>query len=282
MKIRVVTEDITWSKVPVRYDANVEVIGTIRSGANLEIEGDLEVFGSVEDATIGVGGSVFIEGGFLGTGTGRIRCGGDFQARFIQNQQVTSNGSIRILRSLVSSRVLSSGDIVVGNRAEGGIIGGQVNAYGEVKAAVIGSPRPVMTRIEVGFDPVVLEEIAELESEAMDLTRKRIGFTKDLRTVLEGDAAGASSETIVDLKAAADAIQADLTLVGMKILDLRKGATANSDGTVTVWQRSYPPVEVAICSSKILNDRETGPVVFRLFEDRVIHDTWSIGYGGTT
>ncbi len=282
MKIRVVTEDITRSRVPIRYDGNVEVIGTIRSGANLEIAGDLEVFGSVEDATIKAEGNVFIEGGFLGTGTGCITCGGDFEARFVQSQSVRAVGSVRISKSLVSSYTLSSGEVTVGDRNSGSIIGGQVNAYGKVEAAIVGSPRPVMTRIDVGLDPVVSEKIAELESEAMDLTKKRIGFIKDLGSVLDADAVGGKAEAAIDLKAAADAIQADLTLVGIKIMELRKGAGTNPDGTVNVWQESYPPVEISICSSKVLNDRWTGPVIFRLFENRIILDTWSMGNGGTT
>jgi uncharacterized protein (DUF342 family) len=282
MKIRVVTEDITRSRAPIRYDGNVEVIGTVRSGANLEIDGDLEVFGSVEDATINARGNVFIEAGFLGTGTGLITCGGDFEARFVQSQSVKAIGSVRISRSLVSSHVLSSRDVTVGSRNSGSIIGGQVNAYGKVEAAIVGSPRPVMTRINVGLDPVISERIAELENEAMDLTKKRIGFIKDLGSVLDADGADSSADPAIDLKAAADAIQADLTLVGTKIMELRKGSGSNPDGTVKVWQESYPPVEISICSSKILNDRWTGPVIFRLFENRVILDTWSMGNGGTT
>jgi uncharacterized protein (DUF342 family) len=280
MKIRVVTEDIMRTKAPLRYCGNVEVIGTIRSGANLEIAGDLEVFGSVEDGVIEAEGSVFIEGGFLGTGKGNIVCGGDFQARFVQNQRVEAKGNVRVSKSLVSSNILSSGDILVGGGKEGAIIGGRINAYGKIETGVIGSPRPVMTRISVGLDPVVAMRIAELEQDAMDLTNKRIGFVKDLDSIFAAGS-GQSAEQATDLKAAADAIQADLMLVGMEIMDLRKTAGINPAGIVIAWQQSYPPVEISICTSSILNENPTGPVIFRLFEDRVVLDTWSIGYGET-
>jgi uncharacterized protein (DUF342 family) len=278
MKIRVVTEDIMRTRVPLRYSGNLEVIGTIRSGANLDIAGDLEVFGSVEDGIIKAEGSVFIEGGFLGTGRGNIVCGGDFQARFVQNQRIEAKGDVRIDTSLISSNVLSSGNIVVGDSNSGAIIGGRLNAYGRIETAVIGSQRPVMTRVAVGLDPVVATRIAELEQDAMELTGKRIGFVKDLDSVLAADGEDAPDRAS-DLKAAADVIQADLMLVGMEIMELRKTANVNPKGTVVVWRRSYPPVEISICSSKIVNDNPTGPTVFRLFEDRIVLDTWSIGYG---
>jgi uncharacterized protein (DUF342 family) len=280
MKIRVVTENIARTRAPLRYCGNVEVIGTIRSGANLEIEGDLEVFGSVEDATIAAQGSVFIEGGFLGTGEGNITCGGDFQARFVQNQRVEAGGGVRVGKSLISSSVLSARDVVVGDSTDGSIIGGQISAYNKIETALVGSRRPVMTRIAVGMDPVVAMRIMELEQEAMDLTNRRIGFVKDLGSVLDADSER-TPEQAKDLKAAADSIQADLTLVGMQILDLRKSTASNPNGALIVWQGSYPPVEVSICSSSILNESETGPVTFRLFEGRIVLDTWSMGYGQT-
>jgi uncharacterized protein (DUF342 family) len=279
MKIRVVTEDIPRTRAPIRYSGNVEVIGRIRSGAHIEIEGDLEVFGSVEDARIIAGGSVFVEGGFLGVGRGSITCGGTFEARFVQNQRVDAKGDVRIVKSLISSHVLSSSSVTVGDKNEGSIIGGQINAYGKVEAAVIGSRRPVTTKVAVGLDPVVAMEISEMEHEAMELTKKRVRFIKDLGSMLDDNAERGASEEAADMKAAADAIQADITILGMEIVELRQTTQSNPHGTVVVRQRSHSPLEVSICSSKIISERQTGPVVFRLFDDQVILDKWSPDHG---
>ena len=118
-----------------------------------------------------------------------------------------------------------------------------------------------------------------MEHEAMELTKKRVRFIKDLGSMLDDNAERGASEEAVDMKAAADSIQGDITMLGMEIVELRESTQSNPDGTVVVRQRSHPPLEVSICSSKIISERQTGPVVFRLFDDQVILDKWSLDQG---
>jgi uncharacterized protein (DUF342 family) len=273
--MKIIGEDIKRTRKPVTYDEDVEVLGTIGSGARVRVLGDIAVFGNVEDAEIDAQGRVTIGGGFLGRGRGRIVCGGDFRARFVQRQRVDASGDVVIAKSVVSSTVFSSGDVIVDDGI-GSIVGGTVHAYGRVVAAGVGSPRPVMTRIDVGVDPVLALRIEDLEREAMELTRKRIGFLKNVAFVASGTSSRHSGDAVTDMRSAANAIEGDIVTVGERILELRKSARLNPDASVTVRKASYPPLEVSICFSKILNEAPTEPVTFRLLEDRVILDTWNL------
>ena len=272
--MKVVTEDIRRSSGLEVYEETVEIAGAVRTGARLRVYGDLTVRGNVEDALIEADGNVSIDGGFLGTGAGSVTCGGSFAARFVQGQRIEAKGRVEVANAIVSSTVFASGDVRAGE-GEGAVVGGEIHAQGNVEATVVGSRRPVTTRIEVGVDPVLALRIEQLEREAMELTRKRIGFLKDMAAIQGGSGRNAGCESALDMKAAADAMQADIVAAGEEIIEVRKRTTLNDQAVVEVGKVSYPPLEISICFSRLMNDTETGPLVFRLLEDRIILDTWT-------
>jgi uncharacterized protein (DUF342 family) len=268
LKVRLITDDLMRTSIPVVYEGNVEIVGTVRSGAKLQVLGDIAIYGNVEDADIQADGNVAIDGGFLGTGGGRIRCGGDFRARFIQGQRLVAEGNVNVARAVLSSMVFASGSVIVGD-SDGSIVGGEVHAYGNVEAGTVGSVRPVTTRIEAGVDPLVAVAIEELEADALELTKKRLGFIKDLAAIERASDTGRSPDRAVDARAAADAIQGDIMAVGEKILGLRQGAQLNPDAVVIARHETHPPLEISIGVAKLMNESPTGPMVFRLVDNRV-------------
>ena len=275
MKVELITDDIRPVKGTIKYDGNVEVVGTIRAGVRLEVKGDIGIFGNVEDAEILATGNVMIEGGFLGGGSGRVACMGGFKARFVQGQRIEAGGDVDVAKSLISSTVFTSSRVLVGG--SGGIVGGEIHAYRGVEAGSLGSPRPVTTIIEVGIDPAVSMRIDELEREAMALASKRIRYIKDISFVGNQDDAR-SSEKMRDLTAASSAVQAELVSLGEEIMSLRSSSEAARDATIIAREKSYPPLDISICFSKIVSESETGPVVFRLMDERIILDTWNLGW----
>ena len=119
-------------------------------------------------------------------------------------------------------------------------------------------------------------DVAKLEREAMELTRKRIGFLKNLAAIQSGSGLDDRIESALDMKAAADAMQADIVAAGEEIIEVRKRTALDGQAVVKVGKASYPPLEISICFSRVTNDTETGPVVFKLLEDRIVLDTWNI------
>ena len=81
-----------------------------------------------------------------------------------------------------------------------------------------------------------------------------------------------------DLTAASSAVQAELVSLGEEILKLRKASELAKDAMIIAREGTHPPLDVAICFSKILNETETGPVVFRLLDERIVLDTWNLGW----
>jgi uncharacterized protein (DUF342 family) len=275
MKIELITDDIRPAGTTVRYDGNVEIIGTVKSGARLEVDGDIGIFGNVEDAEIVAAGNVMIDGGFLGTGGGRIACRGGFEASFVQGQRIEAGGDVNVTKGLISSTVYTSGRVLVGGA--GGIVGGEIHAYRGLEAGSLGSPRPVTTVLEVGIDPAVSMRVEELERDAMTLAEKRIRHIKDL-TFVESQEGSGAGEAMKDLAAASSAVQAELVSLGEEIMKLRKASELAKDATIVAREHTHPPLDVAICFSKMLSESETGPVVFRLLDERIVLDTWNPGW----
>jgi len=266
--------DIRANPEPLRIAENVRVMGDIRSGAAVLVDGHLWVSGTIEDAQIEATGNVTVNGGFAGIGLGNVVCGGDFRASFVQGQRVQARGDIIVEAAVLSGALFASKWVLVGD-GEGRIVGGEVQAYAGIKTGSIGGKRPITTRLQVGIDPVVNLGIECLERKAMDLARRRIGFLKD-SIYLERKPGESPRNAAADLRAAADAVQADMMEVGEEIIDLRKAARMNAEATIEVHRVCHPPVEISICSSRVFNEFETGPVVFRLLEDRIVLDYWTL------
>ncbi len=270
MRMGLITEDIRRTPVPLTYDGNIEVLGSVRSGAALEVAGDVTIYGNVEDATIEAKGDVIIDGGFLGGGNGRIICDGSLKCRFIQKERVIAKGNVVVERSILSGMIFSSGDVLV----KGSIVGGEIHALGRVDAVTVGSKRPVMTRIETGVDPVIALRIEELEHEAMELTRRRLDLLKNLKSLSTGSPDSHRLERVKDLEAAANAIHGDVITIGEQIIKLREHATLNYDGKVIIRETCHPPVEISICFAQIVNEVETGGVEFSLRGEEIVRRPW--------
>jgi uncharacterized protein (DUF342 family) len=265
--------DIRRTLEPLTFSESVRVVGDVRSGAVLLVEGNLWVTGSIEDAQVEATGDVTVKGGFTGIGSGRVACGGDFRAGFVQSQRAEARGNIVVETAVLSGRLFSSGRVRVGNR-DGRIVGGEIQAYAGIETGTIGSVRPVTTRVQAGIDPVVNLKIEGLERKAMELARRRIGFLKNSTCLARRP--GEASAMAVDLKAAAEAVQADVMEVGEDIIKLRKSTRADSDATIVVHQTCYPPAEISLCFSRVFNESQIGPVVFRLLDDRIVLDNWTL------
>lgn len=266
MRMGLITEDIRRTPIPLKYDGNIEVLGTVRSGARLEVAGDVTIYGNVEDAVIEANGDVVIDGGFLGAGNGKIVCEGCLKCRFIQNQRVIAKGNVSVERSIVSGMIFSSGEVVV----KGSIVGGEVHAFGKVEAEVVGSKRPVMTRLETGVDPVIALKVEELEHQAMELTKKRLNLLKNLKSLSRGSSQSNQVERATDLEAAANAIHGDIIAIGERIIRLREHAKLNYDAMVIIKGNCYPPVEISICFAQITQEIESKGVEFELSGEKIV------------
>lgn len=152
----------------IRFDGSVVIRGDVVAGMCVYASGDIEVGGMVEAATLEAGGSIVIKGGVVG-GLGRkdggehlLRCGGSFNAAYVQQARIEAGDSIFIDDTAMQCELIAVNHVLVGNKRRGHIIGGRAQAMLSIKGKVLGSPNRVATRFEIGVDPNLLKQVHEM------------------------------------------------------------------------------------------------------------------------
>ncbi|MBW2194641.1 MAG: DUF342 domain-containing protein [Deltaproteobacteria bacterium] len=163
-----VSGDVDFSIGNLTLDGSVDIKGWIRSGFSVNASGDIRVGGGVEDAILEAGANIYVNGGIIGSGEGKIHAGGDLQARFFDNARVHADGNIMLRDDAIRSVVSANGSIVV-TEGKGRIIGSLVKAQKGIEVNEIGSEVSVNTRVIVGTDPELLERMADVKKKLADL-----------------------------------------------------------------------------------------------------------------
>lgn len=158
-----VPADVDNSTGDISYEGSVVVKGNVRTGFKIRCSGDVEVHGAVEGAEIVAGGQIVLHHGIQGMSRGLLVSKGNIIAKFIESARVSSQGYIEAA-AIIQSQVSAKGEInVMGSK--GNIIGGHVRSASSVSAKTIGSPMGIMTTVEVGVDPVVKEQVDNLNKQ---------------------------------------------------------------------------------------------------------------------
>ncbi len=147
------------------------VKGDVRSGFKLDLDKSITINGFVNDAEIKSQGSITINGGFWGSGKGKISAAGDVTVRHVRNQSINADGDIVIMKEAVDSQLYAKGS-VLSQTGQAIIIGGTTIAAKDVIVRSLGNKFHVKTKVQVGFDYELLEKSLELSTSIDELKNK--------------------------------------------------------------------------------------------------------------
>lgn len=164
--------DVDYSTGNLSMEGSLDIKGWIRSGFNVNASGEIRVGGGVEDAIVKAGADIYIQGGIIGSGQGRVYAGGNFTARFIENTRVHADGNISVRDDIMRSTVSAKGSIIV-IEGKGRIRGGSIEAVKGIEVNEIGSDVGVKTRVSVGMESKARKLLADVTKRLMDFKRKR-------------------------------------------------------------------------------------------------------------
>ncbi|GAI26403.1 unnamed protein product, partial [marine sediment metagenome] len=88
----VIKGNVDYSTGNIKFIGSLIIAKDVKSGFKVNVSGDLEVGGVVEDAEVEAGGNALIKKGFIGRGQGLIKTGGDLTIKFAQNQNIICDG----------------------------------------------------------------------------------------------------------------------------------------------------------------------------------------------
>jgi len=159
-----VNGDVDYSTGDLDVKGDVAVSGDVLSGFRIKATGNVNVRGTVEDSVIEAEGDVLVGGGFLGSGKGWIRAGGNVVLKFVHNQNVSAKSDIYICEESLHS-ILEAGNSIVMNRGKGVLIGGKAKADKSMEIKCVGNDQYAQTYIAVAESAELCDEIENLRAE---------------------------------------------------------------------------------------------------------------------
>ena len=157
----VVVENVDYETGNIDFDGAVMINGTIRDGFSVRAGGMIQIGLSVGKVFIHSDENVVLKAGMNGNLEGRIECGGDLYARFIEGTYVNCKGNIFAEEAVMNSFMESGKNLVLaGRRAE--VIGGLAVVGRSIRCKKIGNMSGIKTRITMSFDPEKMKLLDEL------------------------------------------------------------------------------------------------------------------------
>jgi uncharacterized protein (DUF342 family) len=128
---------------------SVIVRGDVTEGFHVTAQGNIDVHGLVEAATLRAKGDIIVHKGVLGKGAASLQAGGDVFAKFVDRVKLRAGRDAIIGGEILTSEV-RAGRLVKCEGARGSIVGGHVSAVETITAATIGSRLCVSTFVNAG------------------------------------------------------------------------------------------------------------------------------------
>ncbi|KNF08841.1 protein of unknown function DUF342 [Gottschalkia purinilytica] len=243
----------------IDFNGSVKVNGSVLTGFEIRLDGNLEVNGVVEGANIKSGGSIIVKRGIQGYNNSEISAEGDIFAKYIENSKVYSENDVNA-EAIMHSDITSKGAIVVGGK-KGLIVGGACRATKEIRAKTIGSSMATSTVLEVGSDPnlrnnqeLMKKEIKDVEKE-IDKLEKTISLLTRLNKF--NDLPEDKKETLTRALRTKLYLQEKIKNLREELKRIDKEIEYLAKGKIIVENVIYPGVKIVIGNTSMLLKEET-------------------------
>ncbi|MBF0225173.1 MAG: DUF342 domain-containing protein [Desulfobacterales bacterium] len=204
--------DVGYETGHVIFEGCIDVKGSIQNGfqvkcASLKVQ-------EILAADIDVSGDINVDGGILGT---KIRCGGNINAKFINNAKILAYGNINVKKEIFECDIKISG---LCSSPQGKIISSNVSAKKGIVSEDIGTEMSKPCKLRVGVEDHVEAEIEEI-NQVLAIKYEKLEELKVKESSLEQAQAAAYNDT-GELASAQDKEMMKKDLVNKKIVELRE------------------------------------------------------------
>ncbi len=252
--------DVDFESGNVDSCVNVDIGGNIGDLFTVNSEKSITVGGAIEAAKVTAKGDVVVRGGILGRGKGAVEVGGDIVAKFCDEADLRAEGTIKIAREVMNSRIRCYSKVLA---PRGSIIGGEVYARGGVEAVSLGSDANVPTSITLGIHPDILRQAAAIEAalkpkrEACDRVRQAVQpLLANLKRLT-----ATQKEQATELLFKADAAAAEIDEAASKREQMLREARADDVPYVLVSKVVHQGVTIRIGRRHTVFDKDVaGPI----------------------
>ncbi len=235
----------------IRFNGTVRIKGNILTGFEVNADGDVEIEGVVEGATINSNGNVLLKRGIQGYNKGKLFSKGSIVARYIENSYIDADADV-VSEAIMHSEVTSKASIKVSGK-KGLIVGGVCKAAIEIVAKTIGSTMATATILEVGVDPsqranqeIIKTKIVETERNLDKLDKTIILLNKMSKN---GELPKEKEDMLNKAVQTKSMLLEELNSLRKEINSIESQIELFSKGKIKVENVIYPGVKVTIGNS---------------------------------
>ncbi len=235
--------DVTPEDGTVQFVGDIQILGDVVSGASVQATGSIQVNGMVEASTIEAGEHVVVSGGIQGQDNALIRAYKSVYAKYLEHCTVYAFQRIQA-DCIIESEIFSNGTIQV-RTGRAVIVGGHIQAAGEISVGTVGSKAERITTVVLGGQPCEALERAQMMEE-LNRTEEK------LRKVSSQPASPEVRKEISQLN-----LNVCVTKMKLEKLekDLKKSEVHFRKDCRLVCDTVFPGTEVTIGGNTLLMDR---------------------------
>ena len=272
-----VAGDVNMKTGNITFLGSIVVTGSVEDNFHIKASGNIEIYGTVQKATVEADGDIVIRQGITGRDEAKIiSSNGNVIAKFIQDANVTTDKDVIVQEVIMNSTVNAGGSIVC-NGKKAYIVGGVTRAGKLVHAKNLGSKSTPATEITVGLSPKLLRQVEEYQTKKNDAQSKLDSLYKTLKTLKarkESDPASFTEEHQNHM----NKLEGGMKKLEKRIMDYDKEIQnlhtymeqTSQQGKVYCEKKIYPGVVITIKNAEpFICKNEVSAKVFFLENDRI-------------
>ncbi len=268
-KLFLVKGSVDFSTGNVNVKSSVEIQGDVKPGFSVKTPYNVQINGTVEQATILCDGTLKVKEGIVGDGKQFISAGGDLHSGYINNQNLKCKGSLYVGSELRNSNV-ECGDEVMMVKNTGVIIGGKLIVTNKVTAGSIGNRYNVPTEIEVGvnFDFKGAHDLKKGEIIALHKVIETV--KKNITQISQQEQTALNNKRLITFRDEYDAYILKLEKLRKELNEIEKQYYDAPNPVVYVTKTVYPGVIIQLKHAVYEVKEELSHVMFKLVNDEVV------------
>ncbi|MCK9328380.1 MAG: FapA family protein [Candidatus Cloacimonetes bacterium] len=171
--IHVKTEFSIDNNLDLTYDdmyffGNLIVNGDITDKIKLHIDGDLTVYGDINDANLTVTGNISVEGDIINCKTLGILAHNNITFNSAENSKIIAGNQINFKKNIHFCKITAENGIY-GNEENSTIVGGTISSGEHIEVAIIGNTGGISSEIEISISPYTKESMLNISKKLMKL-----------------------------------------------------------------------------------------------------------------
>lgn len=271
-KVYVVRGDLDIEQGNIRFNGDVEVKGDVRSGLEIETDGDIFIHGHVGSCRLTAGKNITIRKGIQGKKKCYIDAGQDVACSFVERCAIHAGGNVYADYILDSD--VSAGNQVCVSSKKGLVIGGSISGIQGVVVKEAGVESGTVTVLQAGVEKEMLVKMADLVARHKKVTDEVDLLDRNLKVCesLEGSKRTKETEALRMKILRAKVVKAteqkhlsgELTALQEEVYRAKNQAEIEVKGVV------YPGVKVNMGQSWFEVKDPCKDVRFRLVREEVV------------